>query len=190
MTKTQYPMNAQCPIQKTCHLWLLGIGHSPSFAHTDAVKLGIISDTHGRVPNAVHDALTGVDHILHAGDVGPVDVLTELEAIAPVSAVLGNTDHGLALPETRVEEFAGHKFLIHHIVDVSMPSQRVRTLLAEERPDVVVFGHTHIPFHEKINDVLYLNPGSACQPRDSSAVGVAIVDCARAELEVRFVALT
>ncbi len=190
MTKTQYPKNAQCPIQKTCHLWLLGIGHSPSFAHTDAVKLGIISDTHGRVPNAVHDALAGVDHILHAGDVGPVDVLTELEAIAPVSAVLGNTDHGLALPETRVEEFAGHKFLIHHIVDVSMPSQLMRTLLAEERPDVVVFGHTHIPFHEKINDVLYLNPGSACQPRDSSATGVAIVDCAHAELEVRFVALT
>tara|TARA_B110000116_G_scaffold236889_1_gene222788 strand:+ start:484 stop:990 length:507 start_codon:yes stop_codon:yes gene_type:complete len=168
----------------------LGIGHSSSFAHTDAVKLGIISDTHGRVPNAVHDALAGVDHILHAGDVGPVDVLTELEAIAPACAVLGNTDHGLALPETRVEEFAGHKFLIHHIVDVSMPSQQVRALLAEEQPDVVVFGHTHIPFHKKINGVLYLNPGSACQPRDFSAPGVAIVDCAPTGLDVRFVPLT
>ena len=154
------------------------------------MKLGIISDTHGRVPNAVHDALAGVDHILHAGDVGPVDVLTELEAIAPACAVLGNTDHGLALPETRVEEFAGHKFLIHHIVDVSMPSQQVRALLAEEQPDVVVFGHTHIPFHKKINGVLYLNPGSACQPRDFSAPGVAIVDCAPTGLDVRFVPLT
>ncbi len=190
MTKTQYPKNAQCPIQKTCHLWLLGIGHSPSFAHTDAVKLGIISDTHGRVPNAVHDALAGVDHILHAGDVGPVDVLTELEAIAPVSAVLGNTDHGLALPETRVEEFAMHKFLIHHIVDVSMLSQRVRAMLTEEHPDVVVFGHTHIPFQEEIDGILYLNPGSASQPRDFSAASVAIVDCAPTGLDVRFVPLT
>ena len=168
----------------------MGIGHSPSFAHTDAVKLGIISDTHGRVPNPVHDALAGVDHILHAGDVGPVDVLTELEAIAPVSAVLGNTDHGLALPETHVEEFAMHKFLIHHIVDVSMLSQRVRAMLTEEHPDVVVFGHTHIPFQEEIDGILYLNPGSASQPRDFSAASVAIVDCAPTGLDVRFVPLT
>ena len=154
------------------------------------MKLGLISDTHGHVPNGVHAALAGVDHILHAGDVGSMDVLTELEAIAPVSAVLGNTDHDLALPETRVEKFAMHKFLIHHIVDVSMPSQRVRALLAEEQPDVVVFGHTHIPFQDEIGGVLYLNPGSACQPRDFSTAGVAIVDCAPTGLSVQFVPLT
>lgn len=154
------------------------------------MQIGIISDTHGSVPNGVHEALAGVDHILHAGDVGPMDVITELEAIAPVSAVLGNTDHGLALPETRVEEFATFKFLIHHIVDVEMPSQKVRALLAEERPDVVVFGHTHIPFHKKIDGVSYLNPGSVCQPRDFSAAGVAIVDCTPLGLEIRYVPLT
>jgi putative phosphoesterase len=170
--------------------WSLELGHSISFLHTAAVKLGLISDTHGTVPAAVYVALAGVDHILHAGDVGPVDMLTELEAIAPVSAVLGNTDHGLALPETRVEEFATHKFLIHHIVDASMPSQRVRALLAEEQPDVVVFGHTHIPFQDEIDGVLYLNPGSACQPRDFSAASVAIVDCTPTGLDVRFVPLT
>ena len=93
------------------------LGHSLTFPHTSAVKLGVISDTHGTLPAAVHDALAGVNHILHAGDVGPGDVITELETIAPVSAVLGNTDHGLVLPETRVEEFAMHKFLVHHIVD-------------------------------------------------------------------------
>ena len=61
------------------------------------MKLGLISDTHGQVPNAVHTALAGVDYILHAGDVGPMDVITELEAIAPVHAVLGNTDYGITL---------------------------------------------------------------------------------------------
>ena len=179
MPKSQSPKNPA-----------LGLGHSSFLPHNAAVKLGIISDTHGHVPAGVHEALAGVDHILHAGDVGPMDVLTELEAIAPVSAVLGNTDHGLALPETRVEEFATHKFLIHHIVDASMPSQRVRALLAEEQPDVVVFGHTHIPFQDEIDGVLYLNPGSACQPRDFSVAGVVIVDCAPTGLDVRFVPLT
>ena len=57
------------------------------------MKIGLISDTHGQVPNPVHAALAGVDCILHAGDVGPMDVITELEAIAPVHAVLGNTDY-------------------------------------------------------------------------------------------------
>jgi putative phosphoesterase len=181
------------PIPKECLILnpqKPSLGHSIAFPHTSAVKLGIISDTHGTVPAAVHDALAGVDHILHAGDVGPVDVITELETIAPVSAVLGNTDHGLVLPETRVEEFAMHKFLVHHIVDLSMPSKRVRTMLRAEQPDVVVFGHTHIPFHEEIGGILYLNPGSACQPRDFSAPGVVVVDCAPTGLDVRFVPLT
>ena len=103
------------------------------------MKIGLISDTHGQVPNPVHTALAGVDCILHAGDVGPMDVITELEAIAPVHAVLGNTDYAIALPETRVEEFAGKTILIHHIVDVEYPSQTVRELLSTEKPDLVVF---------------------------------------------------
>jgi len=129
------------------------------------MQIGIISDTHGHVPNAVHDALAGVDHILHAGAVGPVDVITELEAIAPVTAVRGNTDSAINLPETRLIEFGGKKFLIHHIVDFSVPSNTVRTLLAEEQPQVVVFGHTHMPFCETLGGVLFLNPGSVTQPR-------------------------
>jgi putative phosphoesterase len=63
-------------------------------------------------------------------------------------------------------------------------------MLRAEQPDVVVFGHTHIPFHEEIGGILYLNPGSACQPRDFSAAGVVVVDCAPTGLDVRFVPLT
>ena len=140
------------------------------------MKLGLISDTHGNVPNAVHKVLSGVDHILHAGDVGPMDVLTELEAIAPVSAVLGNTDYGIQLPETRLEEFWGMKIMTHHIVDVDFPSQAVRELLKTEKPDIVLFGHTHIPFDDHRNGIRFINPGSASRPRASSAPSVAILN--------------
>ena len=154
------------------------------------MKIGIISDTHGHVPNAVHDALAGVDHILHAGDVGPMDVITELETIAPVSAVLGNTDYAIQLPQTRVQTFVGQKFLVHHIVGLPFPSQLVRETIADEQPNVVVFGHTHMPCNEQHNGVLFLNPGSASNPRGGSAPSVAIVKCNEAVLNVKFVALT
>ena len=140
------------------------------------MKIGLISDTHGHVPNTVHTALAGVNCILHAGDVGPMDVITELEAIAPVYAVLGNTDHGIALPETRLEEFDGRKILIHHIVDVDYPSQTVRELLSTEKPEIVVFGHTHVPFDERRSKIRFINPGSASQPRGGTAPSVAILE--------------
>ena len=140
------------------------------------MKIGLISDTHGHVPNTVHTALAGVNCILHAGDVGPMDVITELEAIAPVYAVLGNTDHDIALPETRLEEFDGRKILIHHIVDVDYPSQTVRELLSTEKPEIVVFGHTHMPFDERRSKIRFINPGSASQPRGGTAPSVAILE--------------
>ena len=140
------------------------------------MKIGLISDTHGHVPNTVHTALAGVNYILHAGDVGPMDVITELEAIAPVYAVRGNTDHGIALPETRLEEFDGRKILIHHIVDVDYPSQTVRELLSTEKPEIVVFGHTHMPFDERRSKIRFINPGSASQPRGGTAPSVAILE--------------
>ena len=156
----------------------LGLVNPSSFHYAVAVKLGLISDTHGTVPNTVHAALAGVDCILHAGDVGPMDIITELEAIAPVRAVLGNTDFGIALPESRVEEFLGATILIHHIVDVSFPSRQVQALLAEAQPDIVVFGHTHMPCNERVDDVLYLNPGSPVTPRGDTHASVAVLDLA------------
>jgi len=168
----------------------LGLGHSLGFHYAAAMKLGLISDTHGAVPNAVYDALDGVDHILHAGDVGPPDVITELESIAPVSAVLGNTDFGIDLPETRLIEFGGIKFLIHHIVDFPEPSRTVRALLMEERPDVVVFGHTHMPCNESVDGVLYLNPGSPATPRGGAPATVAIVEFENGSPAARHITLT
>ena len=154
------------------------------------MKIGIISDTHGHVPNAVHDALAGIDHILHAGDVGPMEVITELESIAPVSAVLGNTDYSIQLPQTHIQSFVSQKFLVHHIVDLPVPVQLVRVAIADEQPNVVVFGHTHMPYNEHHDGILFLNPGSASNPRGSSKPSVAIVECNESSLIVKFVALT
>jgi len=153
------------------------------------MKLGLISDTHGHVPNTVHAALAGVDYILHAGDVGRRDVITELEAIAPVRAVLGNTDYGIQLPVTRLEEFWGKKIMIQHIVDVDFPSQQVRTILNSDQPDIVVFGHTHVPFDDQRNGAWFINPGSASQPRDYSLASVAILDFSDGEPTLQSVAL-
>ena len=154
------------------------------------MKIGLISDTHGHVPNTVHTALAGVNYILHAGDVGPMDVITELEAIAPVYAVLGNTDHGIALPETRLEEFDGRKILIHHIVDVDYPAQTVRELLRTEKPEIVVFGHTHMPFDERRSKIRFINPGSASQPRGGTAPSVAILELSGEPPTLQSIALT
>ena len=154
------------------------------------MQIGIISDTHDHVPNAVHDAIAGVDHIIHAGYVGPMDVITELETIAPVRAVLGNTDYAIQLPQTRIETFVGQKFLVHHIVDLPVPSHLVRVAIADEQPNVVVFGHTHMPYNEHHDGVLFLNPGSASNPRGGSAPSVAIVERIESSLIVKFVALT
>lgn len=153
------------------------------------MQLGLISDTHGHLPHSVHEALAGVDYILHAGDVGPMDIITELEAIAPVRAVLGNTDYGIALPESRVEEFWGERILIHHIVDVDYPSQIMRELLKSETPDIVVFGHTHVPFDDHRGGIRYINPGSASRPRGGSPPSVAILDFKSGALAVQQISL-
>ena len=81
------------------------------------MRIGVISDTHAFLDPRVEKLFAGVDHILHAGDVGPHMLLHELEAIAPVTAVVGNTDAGLNLNLTEVVELGGRKFLVHHIVD-------------------------------------------------------------------------
>ena len=154
------------------------------------MKLGLISDTHGQVPSAVYEALSGVDHVLHAGDVGSMDVITELEAIAPVSAVLGNTDYGINLPLSRVEVFAGYKCLIHHIVDLPAPSALLHDLITTEKPKVIVFGHTHIPYAKQLGGVWFLNPGSACSPRGGSVASVAIAEIENGQLCVEHRALT
>ena len=152
------------------------------------MRIGVISDTHDLLDPRVPELFKGVNRILHGGDVGLPWLILKLKEIAPVTAVLGNTDTGIALRETEVVQLDGRKFLIHHIVNPHAPHDTIARRIAREKPDVVVFGHTHKPFSERINGILYLNPGSAGRARFNLPRTVAILET-RPELKVEFKSL-
>ena len=155
------------------------------------MKLGIISDTHDFLHPRVPELFAGVAHILHGGDVGMPDLLSQLEDLAPVTAVAGNTDVGnpIRLRPIEVIKVGGRKFLLHHILDPRAPDPALAARIARERPDVVVFGHTHKKFCETINGVLYLNPGYSGRPKFALERSVAILHCDAKELRVEFLPL-
>jgi len=142
------------------------------------MKIGVISDTHGFLDPKIPELFAGVEHILHGGDIGQPWILAELELIAPVTAVAGNTDDpGLRYAPVKIVELAGRKFFLQHIVRPHDLEENLKSRLARERPDVVVFGHTHTRFSETIGGVLFLNPGYAGQPKFGADRSVAIADC-------------
>lgn len=153
------------------------------------MKLGLISDTHGFLDPKIPGLFAGADHILHAGDVGPQSLLLEIETIAPVTAVLGNTDTFLNLKLTEMAELGGRKFLVHHIINPYALTDELKARLARDRPDVVVFGHTHKPFCETIGGVLFLNPGYAGKQRFDLPRSVALVHNDANELRVESLSL-
>lgn len=154
------------------------------------MKIGVISDTHDFLDPKVLKLFAGVDHILHAGDIGMPWILLELEFVAPVTAVAGNTDDPLLhYKETRVVELGGRKFLTHHIVEPRLPSDPLRERLKKEKPHVVVFGHTHKAFSETIGGVLYFNPGYAGRPKHNTDRSVAILHCSPEGIRPEFLPL-
>ena len=127
--------------------------------------VGILSDNHSDWPPHIAESLAGVDAIIHAGDIGPYKLVLDMEAIAPTTAVLGNTDGDMPINESAVVTLDGKKFFVQHIVDPLRLQATLRERLKRIEPDVVVFGHTHMPFCETLGGVLFLNPGSVTQPR-------------------------
>jgi putative phosphoesterase len=128
--------------------------------------VGLISDTHGFLDPQVHEHFAGVDHIIHAGDIGWPSLVLELAAIAPVTAVRGNTDTHPGWPDTAVVRLDGRCLLVHHIVRPHRLHPDLARRLATEKPDAVVFGHTHAPFRQVIDGVWFVNPGSAGEGRN------------------------
>lgn len=153
------------------------------------MKIGVISDTHGWLDPKVLELFNGVSHILHAGDIGPDDIIGELGTIAPVTAVIGNTDTSSAFRPTEAVTLAGRKFLVHHIVNPHALKEELQLRIARERPDAVVFGHTHQAFCETIDGVLFFNPGSAGKPKFGRGRTVAILHCEEKEIRPEFLAL-
>ena len=136
------------------------------------------------------EAFAGVDHIVHAGDVGADDVLTGLEALAQVTAVRGNVDGGLRrrLPETAELELGGARTAVIHGDQLS---RRTSAVAAARFPDadLVVFGHSHVPSVERVGATLAVNPGSAGRRRFGSTVTVALAVVERRRVEARIVEL-
>jgi len=150
------------------------------------MKIGVISDTHNFFDPRIPKLFADVEHILHAGDIGLPWVVLELENLAPVTAVLGNTDVGLSFKETEMVELTTKKFLVHHIVNPHAPEDNLRKRIHRERPGVVVFGHTHKRFSDTINGVFYFNPGYAGKSRFGMERSVAILHCDAREIRPEF----
>jgi putative phosphoesterase len=153
-------------------------------------KIGVISDTHDFLDPQVPRLFRGADHILHGGDIGMPWLILDLREIAPVTAVLGNTDDaGLRFKITEVIELAQRKFLVHHIVNPKTLDDDLRKRIVQERPAVVVFGHTHKPFCETIGGILYFNPGYAGKSRFGLERSVAILHCDEKSVRPEFLTL-
>src|SRR6476660_7406593 len=134
--------------------------------------VGLISDTHGLLRPGVHEALTGVELIIHSGDVGGAGILDELRLIAPVIAVFGNTDPPgePGLSEEIAFEMNGIRVHVSHGHEVGSPTPA--KLAARYDADVVVFGHTHLPLVSRIGKQLFVNPGAAGPKRFNLAPSV------------------
>ena len=159
---------------------------SKKFQSKDNCLVGIISDTHGRLPHSVAQAFNGVDLIIHAGDIGDPDILKELEKIAPTIAVRGNMDMGQwaqQLPTDKAFEIS--RTLLHVIHD----AYRLKLKSNDNEPDVVISGHTHLPLQEENQGVLYVNPGSAGYPKYGQPATVALLQIKGQSLQAQIVEL-
>lgn len=134
------------------------------------MRIGIISDTHGRLHNRVMERLKDVEYILHAGDFDDQSVMRELDKLAPVYGVRGNNDWGLwahQLPRQLRFDLGGVSFCMsHRREDVPWNLSGV---------DVVICGHTHRYSEEKIMGRLWLNPGSCSYPRPYTSIPTMIL---------------
>ena len=151
-----------------------------------SLRIGVLSDTHGFLDPRIPGIFEGVEYILHGGDIGPAKIIFELEKIAPVTAVLGNTDGGIDFRETEVVILGGRKFLVHHIVDVHVPQESLANRIEREAPDAVIFGHTHQPHNRVVGRTLYFNPGYAGKPRFNLPRSVALLHCTTDGIRAEF----
>lgn len=159
---------------------------------TKPFRIGVIADTHGLFDRAILRHFQGVDHILHAGDIGDPAVLRQLEALAPVTAVSGNVDgyEESGVPGERMIELAGKRIALRHILyRGGRLTKEGRTFLEERRPDVCIFGHTHKPKAEWFGPTLLFNPGSAGPKRFSLPRGLGLLCIEQGLMTTTFIPL-
>lgn len=143
------------------------------------ITIGVISDTHGLLRPEAVKALHGADHIIHAGDVGDPEILDQLRAIAPLTAIRGNVDKGpwaRKLPETEIVELGGISiYVLHDLAQLDLKPEASGFR-------AVISGHSHVPKQETRNGVLYFNPGSAGPRRFKLPICLGILTLGGGEL--------
>ena len=169
------------------------------------MRIGLLSDTHipdvmGALPPVLTEAFRDVDLILHAGDIYVVSVLDELQRIAPVLAARGDDDYGDTLADERVKyehvlQLDGLRLqLIHErpyrYMSVLWQSKHSAGEEGYETPDIVVFGHEHRTVVQRLEGILFVNPGSPTFLHYHRGLGtVAILDIDSGEAQVRILHL-
>lgn len=152
----------------------------------DNYRIGVISDTHGRIPFGVPKTFQNVDLIIHAGDIGDETVLDKLSKIAPVMAVRGNMDYGKwtrQLPGTEIIKIGKIVLYVVHIAN------RLNREPDKAGIKAIISGHTHRPDLYEKNGVTYLNPGSASYPKFGNPGSVAMIQIKDNNLSVNLIHL-
>ncbi len=148
--------------------------------------VGVISDTHGLLRPEAVAALAGVERIVHAGDIGSPDVLTQLGRVAPVVAVRGNNDRdawAADIPETEVVEIGGVSlYVLHDLHELDLDPHAAGFA-------AVIAGHSHQPRVDERDGVLYLNPGSAGPRRFKLPISLARLTVTGARVRARLVTI-
>lgn len=151
------------------------------------LRIGILSDTHGQIRNELFKHFSDVDYLLHAGDIGNIDNLRELEKIAPVCAVLGNTDSSIRFPSLSTTAFFETPKLClcithdYETIDFDPSASDIHC---------VVCGHTHVPAIRMLRNVLIINPGSAGPRRFKLPISIATLDIRGDKMNPRLITLS
>lgn len=155
------------------------------------MRIGVISDSHGRV-NKIEQALLkmgSIDALLHAGDHG--SGFQEIEFPIPLYIVLGNSDTDIGVPEDLIIQLGGKNIFLTHGHKYNVDSKLIKLERQAEiaHAKIVVFGHTHVPFNEIRNGILFLNPGSVSRPRGGSKASCAVINIDEGEITAEIFSL-
>jgi uncharacterized protein len=161
------------------------------------MKIGVLSDTHMPkkakiLPQSVKDGLVGVELIIHAGDINSDSLLYELEEIAPVHAVAGNTDDGYIhhlLDKKKIIKAEDIKIgIIHGEGSWGTTVERAQKAFEGEQLDCIVFGHSHMPFNGKVGKTLLFNPGSPTDKRkqENFSYGILTIENGKITGEIKY----
>jgi putative phosphoesterase len=149
------------------------------------MRIGVVADTHvpkraKKLPSALLEGFEGVDLILHAGDWVSLDVAKELEQLAPVDGIAGNNDGDdirRRFGESKILQLEGYRIgLVHGDGKKGTTAKRAWDSFRTDHVNVIIFGHSHIPFSQNHHGVLLFNPGSPTDKRRQPRYSFGIIE--------------